>query len=152
MNKTNIKYFDSNTNITLTDIESTIAKTLDISNNIVDDLNIKESIEIKQNNINTLNSMVNNNNRLTEFSKTIKNEKLKQKINDLKNRFAKLQLKSMIKDETPDTQNIIGEILTSVNNKLETMNNIYETKLEPKPQYEYKYLKYKIKYYSKLVV
>ena len=151
MDKTNIKYIDYQTNITLDNVKLNIINTLDIKDNIENNI-ILGSIEIKNDkeSIDVINSMLNNNNRLSELDKTIKNELIKNKINKLKKRIGQLQLHSVIKSSDNETKNLLSDVLSSVNNKVETINNILDTKLTP--QYEYKYLKYKIKYLSKTIV
>jgi hypothetical protein len=90
--------------------------------------------------------------KLFEFEeKNIKTEKVRTNFNELKNNLGKLQILVLIKnlEKTKDCDSILNVLLSTLNNKFETVNSILSNKLDQNggsENYYNKYLKYKIKY------
>ena len=143
----NKEYIKKDEDIPVTKVIDNITNTLDI-NNLNSITENKKKIRIKKQPI-LINRLLNNNVRLKNLQKYVKNNKnLNEKIDNLKNKMSILQFNSLIEKE--NNNELLNEVIKTIDNKLYNINNVLENNYNQNggtaSQYYYKYLKYKIKY------
>jgi hypothetical protein len=124
---------------------------LDILRTKLNDEQLTKIIDDPQK-IDHINKLLNADNSLDNFQKeNIKQEITNQNFNKLKENIGKLQVLVLVKglEKTKDCDGVINVLLSALNNKFETVNDILKTDLIQTgggTNYFNKYIKYKLKY------
>jgi len=141
------------------DITIKIAEKLNINSQILFEIletklnqeELNKTIDDQQK-IEYITRLLNTDNNLENFQKEhIKKETTNSNFNKLKENIAKLQVLVLIKglQKTKDCDSIINILLSALNNKFDSVNNILATDLKQTGggiNYYNKYIKYKLKY------
>lgn len=130
-----------------------VANNLNINKSILLDV-IKDKIDLNKeiHDVDTINKLIEVDNKINNFEKNILYDNTKQNFQKLKNNLGKMQILVLISKlkKTTNCDDIINTLLNVLNNKFENINNILKSDFSQNGgsnnKYYEKYLKYKIKY------